>query len=348
MNEITAQDSIPATHRPPTTAIGGYFGLELPAAHAFPHDEGVLMSSGAAALRLLLRTLAPGGCRVWLPRYTCHTVGEAVRAEGCEPCPYNINERLEIDGELPAAGGDLIIANNYFGLKDDYIRRLARRYGSRLIADNAQALFADVPYGISAIYSPRKWVGVPDGGIAVVRDIARERIAIAQERIPAPHRRSVSWDLCQALLMRHDLGAEAGYEAFQQAEARIAARGPERMSRLTERLLRTIDYDGISRRRLANFRFLHSRLAATNGLDLTLTGRGACPMVYPYLTGDESLRERLIYNKVFVARYWPDVLASCPATSLEHKLASRLIALPIDQRYGEAQMHRVAEIINGK
>lgn len=324
--------------------IGGYFGLELPTAHGFPHDDGMLVSSGAAALRFVLRALAPGGCRVWLPRYTCHTVPEAVMAEGCEPCPYDIDERLEIAAEPSLSDGDLIIVTNYFGLKDRYIDRLARRYGPRLIADNAQALFAEPPTRGSAIYSPRKWVGVPDGGIAVVSEPPTHDDRERNARSPALPR-SVSWDLCRPLLMRHDLGAEAGYEAFHEAGARISARQPQLMSRLTERLLRSIDYDGIRQRRTANFRYLHTHLAATNLLNLSATGLGACPMVYPYLTADTRLRERLIAERVFCARYWPGVLSDCAPGSWEHTLASRLVALPIDQRYGEAEMRRILSLV---
>ena len=70
-----------------------------------------------------------------------------------------------------------------------------------------------------------------------------------------------------------------------------------------------------------------------------------CPMVYPFMTDDESLRDQLIKNKVFVARYWPNVLEWCQEKDLEYKLANRIIPLPIDQRYGEMEMNYIVEIL---
>ena len=70
-----------------------------------------------------------------------------------------------------------------------------------------------------------------------------------------------------------------------------------------------------------------------------------CPMVYPFMTDDESLRGRLIQNKVFVARYWPNVLDWCKNDDFEYKLVTQVIPLPIDQRYGEIEMNKIIEII---
>ena len=63
------------------------------------------------------------------------------------------------------------------------------------------------------------------------------------------------------------------------------------------------------------------------------------------MTNDESLRERLIKNKVFVARYWPNVLEWCKEEDFEYRLATQIIPLPIDQRYGKNDMERILEII---
>jgi hypothetical protein len=68
-------------------------------------------------------------------------------------------------------------------------------------------------------------------------------------------------------------------------------------------------------------------------------------MVYPFMIDDESLRGRLIQNKVFVARYWPNVLEWCGENELESKLTRHIIPLPIDQRYGEKDMERILKII---
>ena len=71
----------------------------------------------------------------------------------------------------------------------------------------------------------------------------------------------------------------------------------------------------------------------------------AVPMVYPYMVAKEGLREKLIANKVFVARYWPNVLDWTEKSSIEYQLTEQMQPLPIDQRYGEEDMNRIIELV---
>jgi hypothetical protein len=67
-------------------------------------------------------------------------------------------------------------------------------------------------------------------------------------------------------------------------------------------------------------------------------------MVYPFLGGPE-LRKRLIQEQIFVATYWPNIFDWCTPTDREWQLAEQLIPLPIDQRYGPAEMARILDVI---
>ena len=67
--------------------------------------------------------------------------------------------------------------------------------------------------------------------------------------------------------------------------------------------------------------------------------------MYPYYTDDCTLKKRLIENKVFIATYWPNVFEWCSSASLEYNLASRVIAIPVDQRYVLNDMKTVLSII---
>jgi len=82
-----------------------------------------------------------------------------------------------------------------------------------------------------------------------------------------------------------------------------------------------------------------------NDLDLPLEA-DAVPMVYPFLALIKGLREKLIENKIFVARYWPNVLDWTTKDDIEYLLACQMQPLPIDQRYGEEEMKKIIEIIN--
>ena len=71
-----------------------------------------------------------------------------------------------------------------------------------------------------------------------------------------------------------------------------------------------------------------------------------CPMVYPYLTEDSSLRQKLIENKIFVATYWPNVMKWEHKGFWETNLAECLIPIPCDQRYGKDNMNIIVKLIN--
>ena len=113
------------------------------------------------------------------------------------------------------------------------------------------------------------------------------------------------------------------------------------MSNLTEKILCSIDYESIKQQRRSNYMQLDEQLSAKNGIHLTMED-ASVPMVYPYLTSDVTLRDKLINNKVFVATYWPNI---GDAESYEAYLKYHLLPLPIDQRYNEEDMKRIIEMI---
>ena len=52
-----------------------------------------------------------------------------------------------------------------------------------------------------------------------------------------------------------------------------------------------------------------------------------------------------IENKVFVARYWPNVLDWTTEKEMEYILAYQMQPLPIDQRYGNEEMQRIIDLV---
>ena len=105
-----------------------------------------------------------------------------------------------------------------------------------------------------------------------------------------------------------------------------------RMSLQTKTLLSQIDYNHVIEKRKQNYQHLNNVLREKNHLQLPLMDSFTCPMVYPFMTNDEFLRGRLIQNKIFVARYWPNVLEWCKEDELENKLVNQIILLVI--RFG--------------
>lgn len=314
--------------------IGGYFELELPDCGGFLHDDGVLLNSGRNALEYVLMSLCDVQ-HLYVPYYTCDVVMEPLSKLGIPYSFYHINQKLEIENLPLLQCGDYLIYTNYFGIKDEYVKTLANHYGAKLIVDNAQAWFAEPIMGVNTIYSPRKYVGLPDGGIAYCTKHIDED-SFDQD---------VSFDRCSHLLKRIDLSPSEGYADFRTNSKQLIGQPIKRMSILTKRILLSIDFEVVRENRKKNFGLLHQCLKKTNLFSVPLIESFACPMIYPYLVNDRSLRQKLIENKVFVATYWPNVVDWTTEGMLERELMNCLVPIPIDQRYGVEDVKRVLEII---
>lgn len=226
-----------------------------------------------------------------------------------------------------------VLYNNYFGICGKNADALAARFPN-LIVDNAQSFYSHKS-GMAAFYSPRKFFGLPDGGLAICDHAPDTEL-----------KRAVSYDLCSHLLKRVDLGAGGGYVDFQINDSALVGRPVQAMSYLTQAMMGNIDYDFAHRRRMANFEFLHKSLGTHNKLQIDIKP-GDTPMVYPFWSDDASLRARLIENQIFVAKYWPAAPScECMTSALSLAMAESIIPVPIDQRYDTGDMKRILEVIN--
>lgn len=68
-------------------------------------------------------------------------------------------------------------------------------------------------------------------------------------------------------------------------------------------------------------------------------------MVYPFLCASAELRQALLRERVYVASYWPEVVARKGVSDIECMLVEHAIPLPVDQRYDTGDMQRIIQII---
>lgn len=310
--------------------IGGYFSLELLQGESY-HPQAIALNTGRNCLEYVMR--CRGYRKVYIPYYTCEVVLEPFHKLGVSYAYYHINKQLEIAEGISLSEDEALLYTNYFGLKQVYVEKLARYYGKQLIVDNTQAFFAKPIADIDTFYTCRKFFGVPDG--AYLYTDAKADFEIEQD---------VSYDRVSFLMKRLDLGAEAGYAEFREQSKRLVGQPIKRMSNLTIQMMNGIDYRVVARKRRENYTYLQQHLAKTNQLFLELT-KDVVPMVFPYLTEDQTLKQRLIDETIFVATYWPNVFEWCKQDDWEFVFAERTVFIPIDQRYGEDDMKRIVETI---
>lgn len=318
-------------------AIGGYFELaDLVEGSKYPHNDGVLLNTGRNALEYILRSI--GNVKhIYLPYYTCEVVLEPLKKLNIPYTYYHINTSFEIADELNPQDGEYIIANNYYGIKDAYIEKLAAQYDDQLIVDCAQAFFAKPIPGIKAFYSMRKYVGVADGGVAYLGNLLDDLVEVEEMENTDDHD--------SHLFKRKQFGAEAGFADYQANEKKLDDQPIRLMSFQTKWILDHIDYDNVVARRRENYQYLHEALGGMNVLSLPDMDTFACPMVYPFMMKtDRCLRNEFISKKVFVARYWPNVEEE-EGFETETDLAMDVIPTPCDQRYGKHEMNKIMDII---
>lgn len=311
-------------------AIGGYFGLELKQGDHY-HKDALCLNSARNCFEYVLRVR--NYKKVYIPYYTCEVILEPLEKLNIEYEFYHINELLEPKSEYSLKQNEAFLYTNYFGLKQDCVKRLAKLYNKQLIVDNAQAFYAEPLVEIDTFYSPRKFFGVADGGYLYI-----------DQKLDIELKQDYSYERMSHLLKRIDVSAEFGYNDFKRNDDSLINQPIKLMSNLTNKILSSIDYNSIISKRIENYLYLESKLKDKNLIYLPLNNNDV-PMVYPFLTNDITLKAKLIANKIFVATYWPNVMDWTKEEDFEYNLANNLLPLPIDQRYLKKDLNNIIDII---
>lgn len=313
--------------------IGGYFELELPKSGKFPYPSALKYQSARAAFLALLYARKPK--RVWLPKYICDAMLAPLQMAKIECVWYELDSKLAVSGEVQLAVDDLLVYVNYFGLHNKNVGSLLKRFlPKQIVLDYSQSFFEPpAEAALATLYSPRKFFGIPDGGL----------LASKLAELPVPEQDVESLGRSAHLLKRLVSSPEDGYTEYQHAEKTLSDCEPKRMSKLTERILGAIDFDWVRNARRENFTYLHRELGGINPFEIDVS-EAVAPLCYPFMTNDPTLRQRMLANRIFVPTYWSDALARAE-DEWANRMVKNLLPLPIDQRYDREDMKRIVSII---
>ena len=322
----------------PVTEIGGYFGLDLPR-YGDLYPDSIKFQSGRAAIRAVLE--CSGIKRVMIPAYICDSIIKSAVDAGVDVETYDLDELLypkSLPHVLPEKCAFIYV--NYFGLCQHNILRLIEDLpGDRLIIDNSHALFAAHTDVLATIYSPRKFVGLPDGGLLRASPLLGIK--------PPAQEDKGSFERMRYLLLRMAYSAREGYADFEKARNTLSDTSPLAMSRLTHRLMKSIRWEQVAEYRRVNYSILARILGAKNGMQWTL-GDDDVPLCYPLaLQGCDvyKLRDELSARNIFTATYWLNALPRIKDGTIESLLINKTLFLPIDQRLEQSQVEDVGKLV---
>lgn len=308
--------------------IGGYIEFEK---NHMPmlHEGAVALNCGRNALWYLCR--AKHIRKLAIPKFLCSSVSNVCQKAAVEYRHYSIGLDF-LPKNLELKRDEWLYLVNYYGqVSNEAIETLKKKYG-KLIVDNAQAYFQMPVYGVDTLYTCRKYFGVPDGAFLYTDVLLAEELPFDE-----------SYERMRFLLGRFERTASEFYSEYVANNHLFAEEPIKRMSKLTDNLLRGVDYEFVRNRRTDNFNALHEALKARNRLKLVIP-EGT--FMYPfYIEKGAELRKRLQKEKIYIPTLWPAVYDVCSEDELEYDMARNILPLPVDQRYGVDEIEYLVKIM---
>lgn len=308
--------------------IGGY--LELDTYNlTMLHKDGIMLNCGRSALAYIIES--NNIKTIWIPYYICDSIIQICKKYNVEINRYRIDISLNPILDEIDVHQWLYIVNYYGQLSNDFLNNLSKKFNN-LIIDNAQSYFSAPINNANTLYTCRKFFGVSDGAILYTKN-----------RIKRKLKTDISYERMIFVLGRYECNAEKFYNIASDNNDLFSNYDIMNMSKLTRNLLCGINYDQVKHRRTENFKCLSNELNDINILNLKSV-EGA--YMYPFFTNKANIiKEKLLKQKIYIPVLWPNVLDEMEENTLEYKLASNVLPLPVDQRYNLNDMNRIIKII---
>jgi dTDP-4-amino-4,6-dideoxygalactose transaminase len=335
-----------------TSIVGGMFGLQTsPDEDAtfppFLSDNYLLMINARSSIWHIAETLKPK--QVWCPSYLCHTLIDAVEKTNSKLRFYEIDDKLSIpsnDWIRHVENGDIVIFINYFGFPtENKILLEAKEAGAWLVLDSSQTLFSSNSENIIdfTVYSPRKIIGIVDGGVIC----QHSEIALTPRILNEP---TESWWLkaFHASTLRRDFDLMGNnkdwFNLFQETE-KDSPIGAFKMSEFSKMIMfYHFNYNRISYKRRENYKQLATRLG-TLAIYPQIPDN-VVPLGFPIkIDKRDIIREFLFTEEIFPPIHWNIDRQVPKKYRKSHKLSTEIMTIPCDQRYGIDTMDRIADLI---
>lgn len=311
--------------------IGGYLQLEHFSGHEY-YSDLLRLNLGRTALLYALEQLSVS--HLYIPDFICSSVTDALKKWNGSISIYHTGHDFLPSQDFCIKKGAWLYLINYYGqLTNQQLTILKKRYGN-IIVDNTHSFFQKPVPGIPALYSCRKFFGLPDGAYLYLpqkpADFKDLPIDSSAERM-------------EHILGRFEHSASPYYQKMLETACSFCNAPIRQMSPLTRNLLQGIDYSAAAFARNRNYDALHQLLGNHQP---KVFFKPEVPFVYPFYTPlAQSLRKQLAEYKIFIPAYWNNVMSDCSPQSAAYDFAANILPLPVDQRYDPEDMNQMATLL---
>lgn len=364
---------MPSVTAGPVLRLGMLLSKEIRQSDLFlPTGVRSFGSNGRSAFLAALQRLGiPKSGRILLPSYLCDSVVAPVVSYGAVPEFYPISPKLEpdlsaIEYKLRNEKPDLLVVIHYFGFPSpgwSELRQLAEKFNIPILEDCAHALYSrpDGKFlgsdGAAAIFSLRKSLPVPEGGILVIRDFDegleqtetkwkyRELSALTREIV-------YSVDHFLGLSLRARLSArDTILDWTREKNSEAAPDIWDGVGQLSHRIIQRVDASEIIEKRRRNFMDL-SGVVQELGPWLrplyTDLADGICPVGFPVVVEErDRLRRDLARRGIGVRMFWDRLPEQITTEEFPDSayLRDRILVLPIHQDINEYKLKYMRETL---
>ena len=316
---------------------------------------------------------------VLAPDYNSGNEILAMQAAGArvQYCP--VDRRLQLDPDVVARlcdrhRPDILYVIHYIGWPQPMpaLVDLCRRRGMRLVEDCALSLLSEMDgrplgsFGDWAVFCLYKTLPLPNGALLVQNTARLDALTRLQWRRAGAA--SVAGRTAELLVQRirgragrigaalqvvkRGLGraagaldvrrANVGDIGFNVAEVDLA------MSPVSARLLDRLDFAGIRRRRVENYRRLDAQLDPKVVRVFPDLPEGVCPLFFPILVSDKPAAARALQRRgVDALEFWNDSMDPGSEMSADARfLRAHVLELPIHQDLTPRQLAHVARWVS--
>jgi len=328
-------------------------------------------ASGRDALHWIIGSLGLAkGERVLLPAYICNEVIKPFFTHGLTVEFYRVDADLQIDKADLATKLTpdirLLLYIHYFGFRSEIPEEITDRLAQQtiIIEDSTHSLLSPFESsqqptqrrGDIRFASYRKLLPIPDGAVLSSNSQDLPGMVPAETRRSLRALASVSFRCAGAGLKNIRVRHPRLYPnwvhrcLFSWSETLLeASPKPSGMSGLSKKIIRSLDLPAMVQMRRRNFQYLLTELTGVENLKLLYSKlpEDVCPLGFPIFVQDrEALAKHLSLSGVYAPVHW-ELPESVDKTEFAQlwSMSSRILTLPIDQRYDEHDMGRIVQLV---